>query len=596
MEEVRHQRLRRINSELEQNISQFTSHLLASPVRASLDGCENVLSPISRRQYDYNGGLSTNHSPDEVRHAESSKIARAGIRTAEYELVPSDSRDDSSNRVAPQVLSDVFKLVCDGMESVSSDGITRCFTSEAAEPWNFLTRHTPTGGVPPILFPLWLSGLWFRYCVLLPLRVLMLASGIGVFCVVYPLISSLLRWVNAPAQFRKRVQQALLCWLASVFVASWGGYIRYHGISRPSRARHQIYVANHTSLIDVFILIKDFPFSCIGQRHSGIAGWLQDLLLSVQSHVWFDREEGRDRRVVHKLLLNHVENNNEPMLVFPEGTCVNNEYCVMFKKGSFELGEHVAVYPVAMRYDKRFSDAYWNSSAASFGRHLFELMTSWAVVCNVTYLPPQYIRAGESPAQFAARVKALICEEAQLININCDGFIKRHRISPRFLVQRQKAFSDVLLRRVRPNLLRSLSSANFKATEAASSSAVAPTKQIVPKESRRNGKASSSKPDSGKELSPLGRVESSKGEVKEAVRRKSLQPQESSSESSSARMVHRQRVVILSVVAIVTVIAVTARIMLPAARMLGLFDRASQALHTLAALRTIPKDNPVLLS
>lgn len=27
-----------------------------------------------------------------------------------------------------------------------------------------------------------------------------------------------------------------------------------------------------------------------------------------------------------------------PLLIFPEGTCVNNEYCVMFKRGAFDLG------------------------------------------------------------------------------------------------------------------------------------------------------------------------------------------------------------------------------------------------------------------
>lgn len=30
-----------------------------------------------------------------------------------------------------------------------------------------------------------------------------------------------------------------------------------------------------------------------------------------------------------------------PLLIFPEGTCVNNEYCVMFKRGAFDLGATV---------------------------------------------------------------------------------------------------------------------------------------------------------------------------------------------------------------------------------------------------------------
>eukprot|EP00967_Tisochrysis_lutea_P140322 scaffold256266_cov24-Tisochrysis_lutea.AAC.1 len=35
-----------------------------------------------------------------------------------------------------------------------------------------------------------------------------------------------------------------------------------------------------------------------------------------------------------------------PLLIFPEGTCVNNEYTVLFKRGAFELG--AAVCPIAI--------------------------------------------------------------------------------------------------------------------------------------------------------------------------------------------------------------------------------------------------------
>lgn len=38
-----------------------------------------------------------------------------------------------------------------------------------------------------------------------------------------------------------------------------------------------------------------------------------------------------------------------PILIFPEGTCVNNEYTVLFHKGAFELG--AVICPVAIKYD-----------------------------------------------------------------------------------------------------------------------------------------------------------------------------------------------------------------------------------------------------
>jgi nucleoside diphosphate kinase len=34
-------------------------------------------------------------------------------------------------------------------------------------------------------------------------------------------------------------------------------------------------------------------------------------------------------------------------------------------------------------------DAYWNSRAQSFAQHLFSMMTSWAVVCDVWFMDQQ---------------------------------------------------------------------------------------------------------------------------------------------------------------------------------------------------------------
>lgn len=96
---------------------------------------------------------------------------------------------------------------------------------------------------------------------------------------------------------------------------------------------------------------------------------MQDKVLSCLGGIWFNRSESKDRIAVAKkylltfkietlvslwnisikfLLFNnihfltiffcriteHIKNpNNNPLLIFPEGVCVNNEYCVMFKKG-----------------------------------------------------------------------------------------------------------------------------------------------------------------------------------------------------------------------------------------------------------------------
>lgn len=103
------------------------------------------------------------------------------------------------------------------------------------------------------------------------------------------------------------------------------------------------------------------------------------------------------------------------------GTCVNNTSVMMFKKGSFEIG--ATIYPVAIKvlwscwrpdvlsgllartlphctsiflifflsqYDPQFGDAFWNSSKYSMVSYLLRMMTSWALVCNVWYLPAMH--------------------------------------------------------------------------------------------------------------------------------------------------------------------------------------------------------------
>merc|ERR1719245_801111 len=113
--------------------------------------------------------------------------------------------------------------------------------------------------------------------------------------------------------------------------------------------------------------------------------------------------------MVKRKLKEHIADVGNPrLLLFPEGTCVNNEYCVQFKRGAFSLGDEVEVCPIAIKYNKTFVDAYWVSRNQPFHWHLFEFMCSWAVVADVTFLEPQKKRANETVDEFAARVKEMI--------------------------------------------------------------------------------------------------------------------------------------------------------------------------------------------
>ncbi|CAH1978478.1 unnamed protein product [Acanthoscelides obtectus] len=175
-------------------------------------------------------------------------------------------------------------------------------------------------------------------------------------------------------------------------------------------------VANHTTPVDVVMLSMDNCYSLIGQRHGGFLGIFQRALARASPHIWFERSEARDRHAVAKRLKEHVSNpENPPILIFPEGTCINNTSVMQFKKGSFEVGS--VIYPVAIKYDPRFGDAFWNSSKYSMLQYLYMMMTSWAIVCDVWYLPPMTQRENESAIDFANRVKSVIAKQGGLVDL-----------------------------------------------------------------------------------------------------------------------------------------------------------------------------------
>lgn len=114
----------------------------------------------------------------------------------------------------------------------------------------------------------------------------------------------------------------------------------------PPRRKGQIYVANHSSVVDIVIFLRKGAFSITGQAHGGGIGFFQKHVLTVMENLWFDRMTSKDRKLVAKKIRDHVNDlSKPPLLVFPEGTCVNNEHVVMFKRGAFELG--TCIVPVS---------------------------------------------------------------------------------------------------------------------------------------------------------------------------------------------------------------------------------------------------------
>lgn len=88
--------------------------------------------------------------------------------------------------------------------------------------------------------------------------------------------------------------------------------------------------------------------------------------------------------------------------------------CNFIKKRFFLLKIFASL---KIQYDPRFGDAFWNSSRYSMLQYLYMMMSSWAIVCDVWYLPPMYKKEGERAIDFANRVKSVIARQGGLVDL-----------------------------------------------------------------------------------------------------------------------------------------------------------------------------------
>ncbi|KAF1377958.1 hypothetical protein PFLUV_G00206190 [Perca fluviatilis] len=335
-------------------------------------------------------------------------------------------------------LSDVFYFYNKGLESIVDDQVTQRFSSEELNSWNLLTRTNQNFRYISLrLTIIWGLGVFVRYCLLFPLRITLATIGlswlvIGTILVGFLPESSVKNWLSELVH--------LTCY--RICARGLSATIVYHNReNRPQKGG--ICVANHTTPIDVVILSNDGCYAMVGQIHGGLMGVLQRSMVRACPHVWFERSEMKDRHAVASRLRAHVAAKTKlPILIFPEGTCVNNTSVMMFKKGSFEIGG--TIYPVTIKYDARFGDAFWNSSKYNMVSYLLRMMTSWAIVVNVWYLPPMTRQDGEDAAQFANRVKSAIAHQGGLLDLAWDGGLKREKVKDSFKEEQQKQYSSII--------------------------------------------------------------------------------------------------------------------------------------------------------
>ncbi|XP_023409066.1 glycerol-3-phosphate acyltransferase 3 isoform X3 [Loxodonta africana] len=292
-------------------------------------------------------------------------------------------------------LSDVFYFSKKGLEAIVEDEVTQRFSSEELVSWNLLTRTNVNFQYISLrLTMVWVLGVIVRYCVLLPLRVTLAFIGVSFLVIGTTLVGQL-----PDSSFKNWLSELVHLTCCRICVRALSGVIRYHKRQyRPQKGG--ICVANHTSPLDVFILATDGCYTMVGQANGGLMGIIQRAMVKACPHIWFERSEIKDRHLVTKRLREHIADKKKlPILIFPEGTCINNTSVMMFKKGSFEIGG--TIHPVA-------------------------------------------IKEGEDAVRFANRVKSAIAVQGGLTELSWDGDLKRAKVKDIFKEEQQKNYSKMI--------------------------------------------------------------------------------------------------------------------------------------------------------
>lgn len=303
-------------------------------------------------------------------------------------------------QVKRTMLHDAIDFIALGSHSLQRDDFSDCFAPVSLD-------EMPKSGA------LYIFSFIIRYFILLPIRLLLLLIGMILIGAIF-LYGKYLR--------KYHVIQDSLILFNKLIVFVLNCQIVHTGTKKHIKEPH-IYVSNHTSFIDYIVLSSHkFSHACIAENHSGLFGLIFKHILSSNGSIGFKRSDKQDRRHVMSKIKEHIYNNKAPMLMFPEGTCVNNESIVLFQKGAFDLD--TLICPVGIKYKKDILDPYWNRRVHGFTLHLFYLLTRWRIQAEVHWMPPTRRLENEDPVSFAHRVKNMIAKEMDLSNTLWNGYFK----------------------------------------------------------------------------------------------------------------------------------------------------------------------------
>lgn len=97
--------------------------------------------------------------------------------------------------------------------------------------------------------------------------------------------------------------------------------------------------------MDIVFAANHRVYSFFGRFRDGYLGFIYQSLSNNGGHLWFDLKQ-RDQ-LPKRIEERAKDENNFPIIIYPEGTCTSSHCIMRFRKGWFE--HTPKVYPLAMK-------------------------------------------------------------------------------------------------------------------------------------------------------------------------------------------------------------------------------------------------------
>lgn len=235
-----------------------------------------------------------------------------------------------------------------------------------------------------------------------PLRLLLIAL---LLLLVFPASLCGTKWY---LQLSRPIYRAIL------FVAGFHfiGYERHRGDEEdaglyqrgPHKAKRRppVVVANHVSVFDGLLMQWHSPSSVVAKAEVFGNCFLGRILRASRS-IPVDRDT-REGRAAAVQAIRDRDEDDPPLLVFPEGTTSRPHYLLPFKRGAFLHKGPVRPYALLLDDDATLGIVHGQFFV------LYRTLCRLYSCATVVRLPDMAPRDGESPEVFAERVRGAICK------------------------------------------------------------------------------------------------------------------------------------------------------------------------------------------